>query len=111
MTTLTLPCSHLHFLYFFLSTVSDVTSRNQIYPVSLANSNWHLLKYYYFDSLSDCFVYPFASHERWMHWGQKTAERHRLNSQKNIYTQHHPEDVSNPTSNPTSIPILNQTFH
>ena len=72
----------------------NVTSRDRIYPVSLADSNWHLLKYYYFDSLSDCFVYPFALHERWIHWRQKTAEQHRLNGQKNVYTQHHPEDAN-----------------
>ena len=27
-----------------------------------------------------------------MHWAQNTAERHRINSQRNIYLKKHPED-------------------
>ena len=38
--------------------------------------------------------YPFVEHDRWFHWAQNTAERHRINLQKNVYLRDYPEDAN-----------------
>ena len=76
----------------FPFSYGDVTDRDRISNVILVNSNKHLLKYCIHDSISDIFVYLYAKYDQWMHWSQNTAERYRVNRQRNIYLRKNPED-------------------
>ena len=38
--------------------------------------------------------YPFVEHPRWCYWAQNTAERHRINQQKEVYLQKNPDDAN-----------------
>jgi len=61
--------------------------------LSLTESNKHLLWYAVQDKEGK-WLYPFARHERWMHWVQNTAERHQINGQEDVYLQKEPSDSS-----------------
>ena len=67
----------LAFPTLFPFGVGDVAKRDRISHVSLTNSNTHLMKYCKYDEIKHEYVYPFATHDRWMHWAQNTAERLR----------------------------------
>ena len=72
----------------------DVTNKDRIIDVSITESNSHLLKYSYFSSVKNEWIYPFVRHQRWVHWSQNTAERHRVNSQRNYYIKKTPADAN-----------------
>ena len=75
----------------------DVTQKVRDVDVTMTDANEHLLKYAVErpkDSDLEGYFYPFVEHDRWMHWAQNTAERHRINLQKNVYLQQHPEDAN-----------------
>ena len=78
----------LAFPLLFLYGAGDVTFRDRNITVSLTDSNRHLLKYSFHDPISDSYVYPFAKHDRWMHWAQNTAERHRVLIYYFSYSKH-----------------------
>ena len=64
----------------------DVTRNSRIYEVTLIESIKHLLNYAVADpSDSNTYFYPFVIHNRWMHWAQNTAKRHRIQGQQNMY--------------------------
>ena len=58
----------------------------------MTDSNKHLLRYSFYDQMTDSYLYPFTKHDQWIHWVQNTAECHRLNGQHNVYLKKHPED-------------------
>ncbi len=70
----------------------DVTNKDRSVTVSMTESNKHLLNYAIYDESEGRFLYPFASHPRWLKWAQNTCERHRLNGQKDVYLTKNPED-------------------
>ena len=70
----------------------DVSNNDRNIFVSLTESNRFLLKYCACDAKVGEYTYPFATHDRWIHWAQNTSERHRVNSQKNAYLNQNPED-------------------
>jgi hypothetical protein len=70
----------------------DVTNKDRSVTVSMTESNKHLLNYAIYDESEGRFVYPFASHPRWLKWAQNTCKRHRLNGQKDVYLSKNPED-------------------
>jgi hypothetical protein len=72
----------------------DVTNKDRSVTVSMTESNKHLLNYAIYDETEGRFVYPFASHPRWLKWAQNTCERHRLNGQKDVYLSKNPEDAN-----------------
>ena len=60
----------------------DVTDRDRISFASLIDLNRYLLKHCINNEINNECAYPFAKYDRWMHWAQNTAERHRLNGQR-----------------------------
>lgn len=73
--------------------VGDVTKKNRLTEVSLTHSNQHLLNYALKEEGGQL-TFPFAQHSRWMHWAQNTAERHRVNQQREVYLEKSPEDAT-----------------
>ena len=72
----------------------DVTKKDRRVEVTMTDANKHLLKYAVWDVQREVWFYPFADHDRWCHWGQDTAERHRFNGQKSVYLSKSPEDAN-----------------
>ena len=84
-------CFHMLFPY----GVGDVTRISGRYYATLTESNRHLLNYAVADNVDgNSYFYPFAMHNRWMHWVHNTAERRRIQGQKNIYMSHNCEPAS-----------------
>ena len=67
--------------------------RDRRKTVSLQQENRHLL-WYCIKRDDDSLYYPFAEHDRWMYWAQNTDERHRFNSQKNVYLDKSPDHAN-----------------
>jgi hypothetical protein len=70
----------------------DVTNKDRSMTVLMTESNKHLLNYAIYGKTQGRFVYPFASHPRWLKWDQNTCERHCLNGQKDVYLSKNSED-------------------
>ena len=72
----------------------DFSKTNRSTYVSPTDANKHLLKYAVWDQDDDLWHYPFAEHPTWCHWAQNTAERHRVNTQKDVYLKKNPQDAN-----------------
>ena len=72
----------------------DVTSKDRRVEVTMTEANPHLLKYAVYDSENKVYFKPFAIHDRWANWAGDTAERHRVNGQKQVYLGKSPEDAN-----------------
>ena len=82
------------FSTLFLYGDGDITRVSRLIDVSLTISNKHLLNYAVPTQDQSNYFYPFAEHDRWMHWSQNTAERHRLQGLKNVYMSRNPETAN-----------------
>ena len=71
---------------------SDPTCRGWHYPVSLADSFKHLIKYSDY-SPEGTHRWRFASHPRFHYWALNMIQRHQLLSQSKIYMQQNPAEV------------------
>ena len=71
--------------------VADVTRQTRNKTVTMAQANFHLLKYALWNSETKMYDHPFVQHDTWLHWAYNTCERHRTASQKRLVFRRTPE--------------------
>jgi len=74
----------------------DVTRRSRMHDVTFTNAMKHYLNYSIYCNDQKRHLFPFATHKRWVHWAQNTAERHRFNGQRQVFLRRN-EGISNLT--------------
>ena len=63
----------------------DVTMRSRRFDITFTNAMRHYLNYAVYSETLHAYIYPFAEHSRWVHWAQNTEERHRFNTQRQVF--------------------------